>query len=151
MSQKGCFLIGHADAPPQILPVLMDSIERHIVEYGVYEFFCGNHGGFDRLVFRALTIIRQRYPHIRRILVTPYHADSKRLENEEMADELYYPFKKTVMPRYAIVKANYKMIEFCDYMIVYVCHTGKARDYLEYAEGKSKKRNLHIENVADRI
>ena len=70
------------------------------------------------------------------------------VENQEMADEVYYPFEKQVMAKYAIIKANHQMIDTCDFLIAYVCQTGKARDFLAYAQRQSNRRNLHIENIA---
>ena len=34
---------------------LLETIERHITEYGVSEFVVGRYGNFDRLVIRALS------------------------------------------------------------------------------------------------
>ncbi|MBQ2991535.1 MAG: hypothetical protein IJD60_09665 [Clostridia bacterium] len=145
---KRCFLFGHADAPSQICDQLEKCIEKYIVQYHVTEFYCGNHGSFDRIAFRCLSEIKKRYPYITRILVTPYHLSDQMAENQEMADEVYYPFEKQVMAKYAIIKANHQMIDTCDFLIAYVCQTGKARDFLAYAQRQSNRRNLHIENIA---
>ena len=148
MDKRRCFLFGHADAPSSISDELMACIEGYIVKEHVSEFYCGHHGSFDRIVFRCLTMIKQRYPNIRRILVTPYHLTDKQVENQDMADEVYYPFEEPVMAKYAIVKANHQMINKCDYLIAYVCHTGKAKDFFEYAERRAKRKEMHIENIA---
>ena len=44
-----CFLIGHHDAPESLLPLLIDTVERHVVDYGVTVFTVGHYGAFDRL------------------------------------------------------------------------------------------------------
>ena len=43
---KSCFFIGHREASSENLPALRTTIEQHIVEYGVTEFFVGRYG-FD--------------------------------------------------------------------------------------------------------
>lgn len=37
-----------------LAPLLDETIERHIVEYGVTEFVVGQHGRFDQLAAEAL-------------------------------------------------------------------------------------------------
>lgn len=132
-------MIGHADVDSGVYPQLLEAIKLHITDYGVREFFVGCHGGFDSMALRALKEARQAYPHIRRILVLAYHPAHLSTGIPEDVDESLYPFDTPVMPRYAIVKANRKMIERCDYLIAYVRHTGKARDFAAYAQRKGKR------------
>lgn len=127
--EKKCFLIGHADAQDNIFPELVQSIEKHI-QYGVTEFFVGNHGRFDAIALRALTHVKRSNQQISRILVCAYHPTQKTLQERIDVDERFYPFETPVMPKYAVEKANRKMIDLCDYLIAYVWHTGKARDFL---------------------
>ena len=49
-----CFFIGHRETPDRVYPTLLETIERHITEYGVSEFVVGRYGNFDRLVIWAL-------------------------------------------------------------------------------------------------
>lgn len=136
---KSCFFIGHADAPESLLSSLTDEIERLIVQEDVSEFFFGNHGQFDSMARRALAEVKDKYPHIRRILVLAYHPSTLSAGIPKDVDESLYPFDERVMPRYAIPKANRRMIDACEYLIAYVRHTGKARDFLEYAQRKGKR------------
>ena len=50
-----CFFIGHRETPDRVYPTLLETIERHITEYGVSEFVVGRYGNFDRLVIWALS------------------------------------------------------------------------------------------------
>lgn len=138
MFSKSCFFIGHADAQESLLPILTEEIERLVVEEDVKEFFFGNHGNFDSMVRRALAKVKVKHPHIRRILVLAYHPSTLSAEIPKDVDESLYPFDERVMPRYAIPKANRRMIDDCRYLIAYVRHTGKARDFLEYAQRKGR-------------
>ena len=58
-----CFFIGHRETPDRVYPTLLETIERHIAEYGVSEFVVGQYGNFDRLVIRALSQIKRAYGH----------------------------------------------------------------------------------------
>ena len=36
-----CFFIGHRETPDRVCPTLLETIESHIMEYGVAEFGVG--------------------------------------------------------------------------------------------------------------
>jgi len=146
MSPKTCFFLGHADTSSDLYPVLLCAIERHITEYGVTEFFVGNHGAFDRLALRALTEAKTAHPHIRLIHVQPYHPGLNP-PNPDGFDEHFYPFDAPVHPRFAISKANKRMIEACDFLIAHVWHSGRSRAFFESAQRREEKGLLHIENL----
>ena len=146
MSLKTCFFLGHADTSSDLYPSLLCAINRHITEYGVTEFFVGNHGAFDLLALRALTEAKAVHPHIRLIHVQPYHPGLNPV-NPDGFDEHFYPFDSPVHPRFAISKANKRMIETCDFLIAHVWHSGRSRSFFEYAQRRAAKGNLHIENL----
>ena len=144
MSKKSCFFLGHADTPSDLYPDLLAAIKQHINEYSVTEFFVGNHGMFDRLALHALTEAKAAYPHIRLIYVQPYHPGANPTTPDGF-DESFYPFDTPVHPRFAISKANRKMIETCDFLIAYVWHSGRSRSFFEYARKRAKKGLIHVE------
>ena len=61
---KSCFFIGHREASSEVLPVLTEAVEQHIVEYGVTEFIVGNYGGFDHMAAKAVIAAKERHPGI---------------------------------------------------------------------------------------
>ena len=144
MFKKSCFFLGHADTPSDLYPDLLAAIKQHINEYSVTEFFVGNHGMFDRLALHALTEAKAAYPHIRLIYVQPYHPGANPTTPDGF-DESFYPFDTPVHPRFAISKANRKMIETCDFLIAYVWHSGRSRSFFEYARKRAKKGLIHVE------
>lgn len=148
MTAKTCFFLGHADAPRELLPALSKTIERHIIEYGVTEFFFGFHGQFDGMAREALRQAHAAHPQIRRLLVTPYHPAEHPIQKPQDVEELCYPFDSYVPPRYAISRANRQMIGRCDYLIAYVCHPGRARTFWAYAQQREAKGLLRAENLA---
>lgn len=144
MKSNSCFFIGHKDTPPSIYPALLFQTEKLIVDQGVSEFYVGHYGSFDAMALRALTFLKPQYPHIRRYVVTPYHPAERPIEKPSNCDELFYPFEEPVPPRYAIVRANRRMIDACDYLIAHAEHTGKARDFLQYARQRESRGLIHI-------
>ena len=129
-----CFFIGHRETPDRVYPTLLETIERHITEYGVSEFVVGQYGNFDRLVIRALSQAKRAHPDITLMLMTPYYPVNRNVDLPEAFDALFYPPDlETVPKRLAIVRANRYMVERSDFLIAYVRHpASNARELLEY-------------------
>ena len=68
-----CFFIGHRETPDRVYPTLLETIERHITEYGVSEFVVGRYGNFDRLVIWALSQAKRAHPDITLMLLSLIH------------------------------------------------------------------------------
>lgn len=132
-------------------PTLLETIERHITEYGVSEFVVGQYGNFDRLVIRALSQAKRAHPDITLMLMTPYYPVNRNVDLPEAFDALFYPPDlETVPKRLAIVRANRYMVERSDFLIAYVRHpASNARELLEYAGTGKRKGKIHITNLAE--
>lgn len=142
-----CFFIGHREASEELLPVLTQTIEKHISAYGVTEFFVGRYGGFDSLAARAVISLKQKYPQIILSLLIPYHPAERPVETPPGFDNTYYPFGMEKVPRrLAIVQANRYMINHVDYLIAYAWHpASNATNLVDYAE----KKRIRITNIAN--
>ena len=136
---KRCFFIGHRDAPDEIMPQLVAAVRRLIVEEGVTEFVTGQYGKFDSMAARAVTLVKKEHNQVRLACMIPYHPAERPLTKTDGFDEMVYPFDVPVPPRFAIVRANEKMIRMSSHLIAYVCRPGKARDFLEYAQRHAVK------------
>ena len=147
-NMKSCFFIGHREASGELLPVLRQTVEKHICEYGVTEFIVGGYGGFDHLAARALISLKQQYPQIILSLLIPYHPAERPIETPPGFDNTYYPPGMEKVPhKLAIVRANQYMVEHVDYLIAYAWHpASNARDLVEYAE----KRGVQTTNLGYR-
>ena len=132
---KRCFLFGLRDAPDAILPELIRVIASHVTEQQVGEFIVGAYGGFDHLAARAVAEVRKQYPHIRLVLLQPYHPAVRLVLLPEGFDEGWYPNgMERVPPRLAIVRANRCAIDSAACIIAYVWQAASnARNELEYA------------------
>ncbi|MBQ9414909.1 MAG: hypothetical protein IJU16_07280 [Clostridia bacterium] len=135
--EKVVFFIGHADTPDAVYPALCEAVEEAI-SAGIMTFYVGHYGAFDRLVTRALRESKERVPAIRLYLVLPFHPAMRPVSLSDGFDGSIYPFDDCRPPyRAAIVAANHRMIDRCDRVIAYAYRTGKARDFLEYAQKKA--------------
>ena len=124
-----------------------------IQEKGVTIFYVGNYGGFDRLATIAVKNAKRIHSEITLMLVLPYHPSERYVEMPSGFDGSIYPEgMETIPKRYAIVKANQRMVENCDWLVCYVRHgASNSRNLMEYAERRAKKGLIHIENLAEKI
>ena len=134
---KTCFMVGHRDFNEGIFPTLNAVVERCIRENGIQEFIMGHYGRFDGMAAQVVREAKSRHPEIRLILLLPY------LTNQPLPegfDGSVYPEGLEAVPRrYAILRANFKMIEQSDCVIAYVRHPfGGAFQCVEHARRKKK-------------
>lgn len=143
---KSCFFIGHREASSEILPVLRETVEQHIVEYGVTEFIVGHYGGFDRMAAKAVIAAKEQHPEITLSMLIPYHPAEQPVELPSGFDNTFYPPGMENVPRkLAIIRANRYVIDHVDYLIAYVWHpASNARNLLEYARKRERKNLLVI-------
>ena len=147
MGNKVCFFIGHRDAPETVRPLLLEAVERHIVEYGVSEFVVGHYGRFDFMAAGAVRAAKKLHPEITLTLLLPYYPFPYDTSDY---DRTYYPRGMETVPKpFAIVRANEHMIKNSDYLICYdTGHIGKTRDYVVTARRMERKGLIQIENLA---
>ena len=150
--EKKCFFTGHRDASEEIFPLLLEAVERHILEYGVTDFYVGHYGNFDRMAGQAVIQAKKNHPHIKLILLLPYHPFDRPMSVPKGFNGTYYPNgMEAVSKRFAIVRANQYMVEECTYLIAYVWHTlGGSGKLLEYAQRREAKGLLRIQNIAEK-
>ena len=150
MDNPVCFLFGHGTTPHNSIADIEAAAERHYHNYGIRKFFVGNRGSFDHLAATAIKLLKKRHLDVSLFLLLSYHPAERTVYLTEGFDDSYYPPLENVPRRYAIIRANRFMIDHADSIICYVNHGGNAGGLLEYARRQQKKRNLIIENVAEK-
>lgn len=146
---KSCFLFGHANCPDSIMPQLEQTIERYYADFNVLYFYVGNRGAFDRLAATAVKRVKRRHPDVQLFLVLAYHPGERPVDLWNIFDGSYYPPLENVPRQYAIVRANQYMVDTSDTIICYVKHFGNTRNLLEYVQRQQKRREIHLENIAE--
>ena len=109
MEGKSCFFIGHREASDELLPILRQTVEKHILEYGVTEFVVGGYGGFDHLAAKAVISLKKQYPQITLSLLIPYHPAERPIEIPPGFDNTYYPPGMEKVPRGILREWNSSM------------------------------------------
>ena len=113
-----CFFIGHREAEDWILPRITETAERLIQQEQVTVFYVGKYGRFDILAGKAILFLKKKYPCLRLYLVIPYHPANKPVETPKGYDGTFYPDGMEAVPqRFAIYRANQKMIDSCDFLM----------------------------------
>ena len=147
-----CFFIGHHDAPASVRPLLDESVERHISEYGVTSFTVGRYGNFDRMASEAVKAAKKRHRWVTLSLLLPYHPYDQPIETPDGYDSTFYPpGMETVPKRVAIVRANQYMIQNTDYLIAYNRGHGNTDSLVDFARRLMQKGRIHIENLAEKL
>lgn len=143
---KRCFFLGHRDAPDSIGTELEKVIESLILESEVEEFIVGNYGRFDTLVQIVLAKLKEKYPHIMLTLLLPYHPAVKQVTLPKGFDRTFYPENMEKVPkRYAIVKANQSMVNYCDYLVAYLRYPGtNTAKLVEFAKKKESRGEINV-------
>lgn len=141
-----CFFIGHREADASILPQLLDTVHRHIREFGVEEFIVGQYGGFDQMAAFAVITAKREYPHIQLYLLLPYHPAERKVDLPDGFDGLIYPDGMEKVPRkVAIIRANRYEVDHCDYLIAYTWHpASNSRNLVEYAQRREARGLIKV-------
>ena len=114
---------------------LIEEVES-LIHKGATEFLLGGYGSFDYMCAGVVKELKQKYPHIKSILVKPYL--NKPFDNW-LYDESEYPPIENTPKKFAIIKRNEYMVDRADTLIAYVKYeTGGAVTTLKYATKKNK-------------
>ena len=105
------------------------------------KFYLGGYGDFDGLCLRTLKDLKNDFPKIELIFITPYL--DKNYSKLEFAkyhyDDVIFPPLENVPRKFAILKRNEWMVNEADLVIAYVMYScGGAAKTLEYAKRKKK-------------
>lgn len=148
---QGCFFIGHRDSPSDIKTQLVEAINKHIIEYGVTEFYVGNHGSFDFMAASALGQVKQTHPQVCSYMVLAYHPSIRKPELPTGFDGFLFPEGQELCPpKYAIPTLNRLMIQQANYLITYIRRiTNGSYKLMQYARNREKQGRLIITNLAN--
>ena len=137
--EKTCCFFGHREVTHNIKDKLIAIIEKLITEDNVTDFYVGNQGQFDSMVYSVLKELKAKYPHIRYTVVLAYMPDEhiKKVYGE---DTLIPDGMENVPKKFAISKRNDWMIQQSEIAVCYVHKiTGGAAKFREKAEKKGLK------------
>ena len=124
MKSSACCFFGHRtiNETEELKLKLNEIIEKLIVDENVDTFLFGSKSRFNSLCLELVTVIKEKYPHIKRIHVRaeyPYISEHYKNYLLESYEDTYYPKKIISAGRAAYVERNYEMIDNSRFCIVY--------------------------------
>ncbi len=125
------------DVKEHLKNILLDEI----IKNPTCKFYLGGYGDFDGLCLRTLKELKNDFPDIELIFITPYL--DKNYSKLEFAkyhyDDVIFPPLESVPRKFAILKRNEWMVDESDLLIAYVMYSwGGAAKTLEHAKRKKK-------------
>ena len=138
-----CTFFGHRDTPQAVAESLRAVLVQLITENGVDDFYVGNQGGFDNMVRRVLSGLRETYPQIRCTVILAYMPQKEEDVPSDMPS--VYPEEITRRPqRFAISARNQWMLKRADYVVTYTERDGGAAKM----DRKARKAGKAVINLA---
>ena len=136
---KTCCFFGHREVTHNIRGKLIEIIDNLITEKDVKEFYVGNQGQFDSMVYSVLKELKRKFPQIRYIVVLAYMPD-EHIQEVYGEDTLFPDGMENVPKKFAISKRNDWMIQQSCFAVCYVHKiTGGAAKFRDKAEKKGLK------------
>ena len=134
-----CCFFGHRkiNETEQFKTNLYQAIEDLIINKNVNTFLFGSKSEFDDLCLRTVTLLKEKYPYIRRIYVRaeyPHIDDRYKDYLLESYDDTYFPKHIENAGKASYAERNRAMVEQSQYCIVYY-----DENYLPPRRRKSKR------------
>ena len=119
-----CCFIGHRTIieTEKLKTHLIKIIEKLVTDENVDTNLIGSKSRFNSLCLEAVTEMKEKYPHIKRIYVRaeyPYISEQYKNYLLENYENTYYPERIMNSGRAAYVERNYEMIDNSHFCIVY--------------------------------
>ncbi len=141
-----CVFFGHKNTPNDIYPRLKAAIKDMADNKGVWDFYVGNQGAFDRMARRALKELKKENAQINYKVLLAY-LPGKKDPYEDYSDTEFPEGIEKVPKKFAINFRNELMVKMADYVIAYVDHSyGGAAAFVD----KARKRQAVVINLAER-
>lgn len=119
-----CCFFGHRKiiVTERLKLILYNLIEDLIIKENIRIFLFGSNSEFNDLCYKAVSVLKKKYPDIKRIYVrteAPYIEESYRDYLLEKYEDTYYPDSLYNAGRATYVKRNIEMIDKSSICVVY--------------------------------
>ena len=141
VKKNSCTFYGHRECPESIREELNNCLIKLIEEENVTDFYVGNQGAFDRIVYNVLKELKKTYGHISCTVVLAYMPGEREKRSPEDYRETQLPEEVERSPRrYAIDRRNRWMLRQADVVVTYIVHNwGGAAKFAELAKRQKKQ------------
>lgn len=156
--EKTCCFTGHRNIPANEYEKIQNTLEETIISLikkGVCYFGAGGALGFDTMAALTILKLKEKYPHIKLILVLPCENQTYKWQQKDI--DIYenikskcdkYVYTSKYYYNGCMFKRNKHLVDNSKYFICYLIKkTGGTAFIVNYAMSK----NLIIYNLADEI
>ena len=158
MKEKTCCFTGHRDMSEHRIKDVVKTLEKELVqliEEGCCYFGAGGALGFDTIAAHTVLHLKEKYPHIKLILVLPCVDQAKSWSYEDKvvyedikqkADKVVYTSKEYT--RGCMHKRNRHLV---DNSSVCICYLTENKGGTFYTVNYANSKQLKIVNIAELI
>lgn len=124
LKEYTCTFLGHrnTERTDELFKKVYNTAEKLITENNVSVFLFGSASRFDNLCYDAVSALKEKYSHIKRIYVRgefPYLTESFEEKLLLKYEETYFPEKIINSGRAVYIRRNYEMIEKSRFLICF--------------------------------
>ncbi len=119
-----CCFFGHRkiSETAELRTKICETVERLIVDENIDTFLFGSKSQFDLLCYEAVTELKEKHPHIKRILVRaeyPYIDENYKASILKNYEDTYFPEHIVNAGRASYIERNFEMIDKSDICVVF--------------------------------
>lgn len=156
MRSKTCCFTGHRDlslAEQEYIVRKLDQTVTGLIQSGVQYFGAGGARGFDALAAQSVLRLRERYPHIKLILVLPCKSQTRGWRKEDLqtyetimaaADKITYTSQK-----YAPGCMHKRNRHLVDHSGICVCYLRDSTGGTAYTVDYARKNGVPVINLRE--
>ncbi len=126
----------------------MQTVKMLVENYGVDEFYIGNHGNFDSCALSVLRELQIDFPQIKYKVVLAYLNSQNDILRYSPNETIMFDGFETVPLKFAISHRNNWMIKNSDVVVSYIVHAYTTGGAAQFAR---KAKNKICINIADFI
>ena len=147
-----CFT-GHRELSHKDIHSQLDNLSERLIKQGYIHYAAGGALGFDTEAALAVLRAREKHPHIKLILILPYHKQAKNWDKEQQvlyenikmkADKVTYTCEK--YSRGCFHMRNRALVDGSSLCVAYLV---KGTGGSAYTVGYAEKKGVKIINIAE--
>ena len=155
MKEITCCFTGHRNLPDereQISQKLEQTIIR-LIQTGIHQFMAGGALGFDTLAAQTVLKLREKFPHIKLILILPCLTQTRSWPEDDVtvyddikaaADEVIYTSQQYT--RGCMHKRNRYLV---DHSSVCICYLTESKGGTAYTVKYARKSGISVINIEE--
>ncbi len=124
IKEKCCCFFGHRNTSDteELKRKVYSIAEKLVSEENISIFLFGSKSQFDSLCYKAVTELKEKHPHIKRILVRaeyPYIDENYKASILKNYEDTYFPEHIVNAGRASYIERNFEMIDKSDICVVF--------------------------------